>query len=315
VDRAWLNTTYWMEFDPEVRGRAWAVASDTHDLPRTRMLRRGTAQFHGGVLASDDGGRTWRKSNTGMEESAATHILLDPDSPKDNRTLYVAAMGRGVYRSLDGGKRWELKASGLPENPLVWRLALQGKQLYAVIFRRKDNGKFGSPDDGAIYRSTDRGETWSRMALPEGLNGPSGIAFAPQDPNVIYVSAWARTDPVFSKNSDGGVFVSSNGGKNWAQTLPEAHVYDVTIDPAHPNRVYATGFQSSAWRSDDRGRTWNRIRGYNFKAGHRVIPDPRNPDLIFITTFGGSVWHGPAEGDPKAPEDIAGPPALAFTRH
>jgi hypothetical protein len=35
-----------------------------------------------------------------------------------------------------------------------------------------------------------------------------------------------------------------------------------------------------------------------------VIPDPRDPKMIYISTYGGSVWHGPAEGDPAAPEDI-----------
>ncbi|HTM47688.1 MAG TPA: hypothetical protein VL285_03355, partial [Bryobacteraceae bacterium] len=311
VDRAWRNTTYWMEFDPEVRGRVWAVMSNTHDLPRTRMLRRGTGAFKGGVMASTDGGRSWRKSSEGMEEAACTHILLDPASPKDKRVLYVAAMGRGVYRSLDGGKTWELKSAGLPgPEPLVWRLNLHANTLYAVVARRKDDGKFGTPNDGAVYRSKDRGETWLRMDLPPGLNGPTGIAFGPQDR--IYVSAWARTDPVFAKNAGGGVFLSSDDGKTWQNTLKDPNMYDVTVDPAHPNRIYAAGFQSSAWRSDDRGQTWYRLRGFNFKGGHRIIPDPRNGDRVFITTFGGSVWYGPAGGDPKAAEDIV-TPALAFS--
>ena len=55
----------------------------------------------------------------------------------------------------------------------------------------------------------------------------------------------------------------------------------------------------------DRGRTWQRIRGYNFKWGHRVIPDPDDASRIYVTTFGGSGWHGPAGGDPDAAEDIA----------
>ncbi|MGA8184002.1 MAG: hypothetical protein WB819_10215, partial [Terriglobia bacterium] len=92
------------------------------------------------------------------------------------------------------------------------------------------------------------------------------------------------------------------------------HVYDVTVDPRQPNVLYACGFESSAWRSSDRGQTWQRIRGYNFKWGHRVIPDPYDPEMIYITTFGGSVWRGPAEGDPTAPEDIAAPPVLKYSQ-
>ena len=54
----------------------------------------------------------------------------------------------------------------------------------------------------------------------------------------------------------------------------------------------------------DRGATWTRIRGFNFKWGHRVILDPLDPAKIYITTFGSSVWHGPAAGDPRAVEDL-----------
>jgi hypothetical protein len=59
----------------------------------------------------------------------------------------------------------------------------------------------------------------------------------------------------------------------------------------------------------DRGETWTRIKGCNFKWGQRVIPDPRDPRMIYITTFGGSVchWHGPAAGDPNAIEDVTTP--------
>ena len=125
VPRAWTNTTYWMVFDPKVRGRAWAVVSGVHDLPRPKMWRnRSTATYDGGVVISDDGGRTWHVSNQGMPQTAATHILLDASSPEDARVLYVTGFGRGVFKSTDGGKSWELRNDGLPQNePFAWRLA------------------------------------------------------------------------------------------------------------------------------------------------------------------------------------------------
>ena len=105
--------------------------------------------------------------------------------------------------------------------------------------------------------------------------------------------------------SDGGIFVSTDGGATWRNDFArDQHVYDVTIDPRDPKILYACGFESSAWKSTDRGKTWRRLRGYNFKWGHRVIPDPNDRSKVYITTFGGSVWHGPADGDPNAPEDI-----------
>jgi len=86
----------------------------------------------------------------------------------------------------------------------------------------------------------------------------------------------------------------------------DLHIYDVTVDPKDPNRIYAAGFESSAWMSQDRGEHWSRIAGFNFKWGHRVIPDPEHADWVYVTTFGGSVWHGAINGR-EAPLDIASP--------
>ena len=107
-------------------------------------------------------------------------------------------------------------------------------------------------------------------------------------------------------------------------------MYDVTIDSRNPDVMYACGFDQAVWRSTDRGETWRRVPGFNFKWGHRVAIDPADPASIYVTTFGGGVWHGPAEGDPTSVEDVtpardpftvldaqprSGPRITAFLRH
>lgn len=311
----WRNTAYWVEIDPAVPGRMWAAVSRTHDLPRPKMWRRTeVSTFQGGVVASDDGGRSWRKSGEGIPEAAVTHVLLDPDSPKEARVLYAAAFGRGVYKSSDGGATWALRNHGIEgDEPFAWRLARdRSGALYLVVARRSDDGTYGTRFDGALYRSIDSAQSWTRMSLPTGLNGPNGLAVDPADPRRLYLAAWGRYSR-FTGDTDGGVFLSEDGGETWRNALSaDQHIYDVTIDP-RTGVLYAAGFESSAWRSADRGATWSRIRGYNFKWGHRVIPDPRDAEKIYVTTFGGSVWHGPALGDPGAREDIAGPEPLMFS--
>ena len=305
VPKDWMNTTYWIEFDPAVKGRVWSVNSWTHDLPRPKMWRRkGIRDYRGGVCRSDDGGRTWTKSNAGMEQTAATHILLDPTSPPDARVLYVAAFGRGVYKSTDGGKNWTLKNAGITQKePFAWRIMRDTKgTLYVLIARRSEDGSIGNEGDGAIYKSTDGGETWTPVAMPQGSNGPNGLAVDPHDPNRLYLAAWARD--IGEHGDGGGIYLSEDAGKTWRQVLDrDRHIYDVTIDPRDAHILYAAGFESSAWRSADRGETWTRIPGFNFKWGHRVIPDPQDPKKVYITTFGGGVWYGSVDGEDR-PLDI-----------
>ncbi|RPJ83835.1 MAG: hypothetical protein EHM18_13040, partial [Acidobacteria bacterium] len=309
IPRDWRNTTYWIEFDPKVKGRAWAVYSRNHDLPRPKMWRgRTKLNYSGGVGISEDGGKTWKVSNSGMPPTAATHILLDPTSPVDARVLYVAGFGTGVHKSTDGGKTWQLKNQGIPgAEPFAWRIVRDpAGVLYLIVARRSEDARFGTERDGALYRSADGAETWERIKLPRGLNGPNGLAIDPQDPKRLYLAAWSR--PEGDRAVDGGIYLSTDSGQTWSNVLAkDQHVYDITIDPRNPKLLYACGFTSSAWRSEDRGQSWTRIKGFNFKWGHRVIPDPVNPEMIYVTTFGGSLWHGPAKGDPSAREDIVTP--------
>ena len=306
VPLRWRNTTYWVAFDPEVPGLMWGAFSATHDLPRPKMWRHTDPdQFQGGVGISKDGGLTWARAGTGMPESATTYILLDPASSKGQRTLYACGFGRGVFKSTDNGQTWAPKNAGLAAvQPFAWRISRAADgTLYLVVARRSERGEIGDARDGALYRSTDGAEHWTRVTLPEGTNGPNALTVDPQDSKRLYLAAWGRATP--GGDTGGGILVTTDGGQNWKSVLPGyQHVYDVTIDPRDPKVLYASGFDQSAFRSTDRGETWTRIRGFNFKWGHRVIPDPRDPAKIYVTTYGGSVWHGPAAGDPQATEDV-----------
>ncbi len=305
IPNRWRNTTYWIEFDPKVKDLMWGAFALTHDLPRPKMWRRTSPlKFQGGIAVSRDGGKHWTLSNEGMPETAVTHILLDPKSPAGKRTLYACGFGRGVYKSIDNGNSWTLKNTGiLQTEPFAWRLTRAGDGvLYLVVARRSDGGRIGDAGDGALYKSLDGAETWTQVNLPQGTNGPMGVAVDPSNDRRLYLTAWGVQGK--SQDSGGGVYLSTDGGKSWELLFSASqHVYDLTIDPIDPNVLYFCGFDSAAYRSTDRGKNWTRLKGYNFKWGHRVIPDPLDRSKVYITTYGGSVWHGPATGDPAARED------------
>ena len=302
----WRANAYWMVFDPAVRGRVWAAMSPVHDLARVRMLRHKDATaFRGGVVESVDGGVHWEPAGTGMPETAVTHLVLDPRSPPEKRVLYAAAMGRGVFKSSDSGRTWELKNRGITQPaPLAWRLALASDgTLYLMMARVSEDGSIGSEKDGALYRSRDGAENWERVALPAGVNWPTGMVVDPRDSKRIYLSAWARQAGV--RGQGGGIYGSKDAGATWELLFGgDQHVYSVTYNRANPSEMYAAGFSSSAWHSTDAGAHWQRIAGFNFKAAHRVIADPEHPGMVYITTFGGGVWHGAVDGKPGV-EDIS----------
>ncbi len=298
VPELWRNTAYWLAFDPSQRGLMWGAFSGVHDLPRPRIWRQRSPQsFTGGVGVSLDGGKHWRPSGTGMPSAAVTHILLDPSSPRGRRTLYATAFGHGVYKSTDNGQTWQQKNYGIDgDEPFAWRLTRGSDQvLYLVVARRDEGLKSTTAGGGALYRSTDRAEHWQRMELPADVTGPTGLQIDPRDHKRLYLTAWGRE----GQDSDhgGGVYLSADGGSTWRALFTRSqHVYDLTVDPRNPDILYICGFDAAAYRSTDRGGHWTRINGYNFKWGHRVIPDPNDPAQIYITTFGGGVWHGPADG-------------------
>jgi photosystem II stability/assembly factor-like uncharacterized protein len=312
VPTNWRNTTYWVAFDPKVKGRLWGAFSGVHDLPRPKMFRnRDPKSYVGGVGISEDGGETWRPSSEGMPQTAITHIVLDPSSPPDARTLYACAFGRGVYKSVDGAKTWSLKNTGIEgDAPFAWRLTRAGDgSLYLVIARRGE-GRAGEAGGGALYRSRDGAEHWEKIPLPANVNGPVGLTLDPHDNRRMYLAAWGQERP--DVDTGGGVFLSTDAGATWKPVFQDSqHVYDVTVDPDNPRVLYACGFDAAAWRSSDAGATWTRLRGYTFKWGHRVVVDPVHAGMIYITTYGGSVWHGPAQPARDVPEDIANPVPVA----
>jgi photosystem II stability/assembly factor-like uncharacterized protein len=309
IPRNWINSTYWLTFDPKVKGRAWAAMSDVHDLPRPKMWRRrGISGFEGGIVVTEDGGKSWKPVSGDIGEAAITHILTERSANQKTAVLYACAFGKGVYKSTDSGKSWMLKNKGIEGNePFAWRITENEKNggLFLIVCRRSDDGSIGNELDGAVYYSADRAESWTKIKLPDGTNGPMSLAIDTTNNNRLLLSAWGRSTPGnFSHDTGGGIFVSNDNGLSWKPVLSkDQHIHDITFDPRN-NVFYACGFNGSAYRSDDRGDSWNRIRGYNFKWGKRVDPDPNNPDLIYIVTFGGGVWHGPAKGDPDAKEDI-----------
>ncbi|HEX7778765.1 MAG TPA: hypothetical protein VF424_05980, partial [Vicinamibacterales bacterium] len=166
---------------------------------------RQTTSWGDGVYKSTDGGKTWQ--NMGLRQSYhINRIVIDPE---DNNIVFVAATGalfgpggdRGVYKSTDGGKTWKqtLKVDDdTGANDLVMA-DTDRRIMYASTYQRRRsqccmNG--GGPGSG-IWKSTDHGDTWTRLTngMPPGSLGRIGLDVYKRSANILYALIEAESPP------------------------------------------------------------------------------------------------------------------------
>ncbi|MEQ1763460.1 MAG: glycosyl hydrolase, partial [Pyrinomonadaceae bacterium] len=197
------GTTFTPVFDNEGAFSIGAIALDPKN-PSTVWVGTGernsqrSVAYGDGVYRSDDGGRSWR--NMGLKTSE--HIGRIAIDPRNSDVVFVAAQGplwsaggeRGLYKTKDGGKTWTAVIPGTehtgatdvvidPSNP---------DTMYAATWQRRRHFYTlinGGPES-AMYKSTDGGNTWTRIrsGLPPGDLGRIGLSISPADTNVVYAS-------------------------------------------------------------------------------------------------------------------------------
>jgi photosystem II stability/assembly factor-like uncharacterized protein len=150
------------------RGATWhdhrpGAQRDVHSLAwHPQVPGRAFEAGGGGAAWSDDGGDTWRPADEGRDRHYAWSVAVDPDDPAvwyvSASTGPFAAHGGGdpkarIYRRENGG--WAPLGGGLPD-PLP-------AMPYALVATR--DGLLAALANGEVWRSGDRGGSWSRLAL------------------------------------------------------------------------------------------------------------------------------------------------------
>ena len=256
-------------------------------------IRGNTSAGHG-LYKSDDGGKTWH--TIGLPDAGQVGKIIV--HPKNADLVYVAALGhafganeeRGVFRSKDGGKTWEhvlalsdttgaVSLTINPQNP---------REIYAGMWRaeRKPWSLISGGDQGGVYKTTDGGDTWKKLAggLPTGLVGKVAVTVSPANPDRV----WA----IMEAEPDGGVYRSDDGGHTWMRTNAEnklrqrAWYYThIMADPKDQNTVYA--LNTGLYRSVDGGKTFENIEVPHGDV-HDLWINPNNPDVMVVADDGGA---------------------------
>jgi len=259
---------------------------------------RGVMTSYGdGVYKSVDAGKTWKQ----MGLAATQHISRIAIHPTNPDIVYVAAQGalhapnpeRGIYKSIDGGESWERilfvnDSTGCSELSMDMNYP---DVLYAGMWQhQRTPWKVISGGAGSgVYKSTDGGESWKK--IEEGL---------PEEKGKIAISvSRANSDKVYaliegnSEKDEGGLFVSSDGGKNWSMvsgdnrlTQRAWYYTEVFADPQDEHTVYV--LSASALRSIDGGRSWERLGGTHGDY-HDLWINPHNPKNMVISNDGGAA--------------------------
>lgn len=300
------NTMYELRADPDIPDRLYGACSNTHDIPMWRYLTRDPKTFTGGFCISNDGGLTWKMSGEGLPNAACTSLAIDPRNDPNNRTLYLIAFGRGLYKSEDSGKSWQLKVSGmesiLEQNEHLYTLELAPDgTLYTAITKRVRQAP-GKPRDsrgGALFISEDGAESWKRIGpqLPEQLSrAPNDfskiwdIAASPHNADEIIVAC--SLDVHSRTGALGGLYRSRDKGRTWQRIFDDSLCYRVSYHPTDPQVLFCGTGRNGLFWSPDGGATWNNVEGIPFKTVYRTTVDPTDSTRIWVTTFGGGVWTG-----------------------
>jgi photosystem II stability/assembly factor-like uncharacterized protein len=315
------------EIGPAIMGgRITDLAVDESD-PATFYVGFAT----GGLWKTTSDGASWEPVFDDQPTSSIGDVTLAPSNPNvvwvgtgEPQNRQSSPYGNGVYRSTDGGRTWV--HLGLEDTKHIGRIAVHPGDP-DVAYVAAVGHLWGPNEERGVYKTTDGGESWSKVLYVDEHTGAIDLVMDPGDPSTLFAAMYQRrrTGFGFSANGGGsGIYRTVDGGASWAELthgLPTEEKGRIGLDifRGDTNVLYATvqstgeagfGFgggqpqgPGGLFRSTDRGESWQRVSTRNPRPMYfsLVRIDPGNPERIYlggvqlsISDDGGKTWW---EGD------------------
>ncbi len=207
--------------------------------------------------------------------------VVDVDvSPDDPTHFYVAYASGGLWKTINNGTTF----TPLFDNEIVMTIgdiAVDWKNNVIWVGTGENNSSRSSYSGVGIFKSTDDGQSWQHMGLPESHH-IGRVVLHPTNPDVAWV---ATLGALYSPSEDRGVYKTSDGGVTWERTLFEnenAGAIDLVVSQKNPDVLYAA--------------TWERTRrAWNFVESGKG-------SKIYKSTDGGKTWGVVSMGKSRFPQ-------------
>ena len=295
------GTTWKPLFDEQ---NSYSTGCVTIDPTNSNVIWVGTGENVGGrhvaygdgVYKSIDGGETWK--NMGLTSSEhISKIVVHPTNPN---VVWVASQGPlwnkggelGVYKTTDGGISWK-RVLGNSEWTGATELVIDPRDpevLYAATWDRHRTvaALMGGGPGSGLHRSTDGGETWTKLTqgLPTSNMGKIGLAISPQQPDVLYAA-------IELDRKTGAVYRSANRGASWVKMSNTVsggtgpHYYqELYASPHQFDRLYLMNVR--VLTSEDGGKTFAELKEEKKHSDNHAIAFKKNdPNYLMIGTDAG----------------------------
>lgn len=300
--------------------------------------------FKQGLYRTEDGGKTWSRSDGGLIEENVLDVTAHPKRPHEVWASQQSS--RGLYRSRDAGQSWSVTPHLLTHYPMrtVFFPGADDKLAHTSLHIGED---FGISEDSGVNWTIQSEDTFfsalnrGKSLLNSSKKGRAnlhlhGVAIDPKNPEIIYVGSVDDPSQFNEKAVNGAhIFKSTDGGKTWNESdNGYDHEYatsinDIKIDPQNTSTIYIALTKKEStngngvWKSTDGGDKWFRSNSGmpdNASVATLVI-HPQKPDQLLAATFeglyrsadGGATWVRKKSGTFKDVEFNPANPNVVYT--